>query len=89
MQDAIEIGLTVAESVDRLKRIHWVLKRLHKIFVSRITAMPVYELKMAFSLHAHYCAEHIGQFARRVREMRQPPYGLEDVPRCRAGFLFR
>ena len=42
--------------------------------------MPIYELKMAFSLHAHYCAEHIGEFAARVREMRQPPHGLELSP---------
>ncbi|HEY3935924.1 MAG TPA: hypothetical protein VGL97_00715 [Bryobacteraceae bacterium] len=79
MRAAITHGLTVQESVARLKRIHWALKRLHTIFVSRITATPVYELKMAFSLHAFYCAEHVGQFAARVREMRQPPYGL-DVP---------
>jgi hypothetical protein len=35
---------------------------------------------MAFSLHALYCAEHVEEFARRVREMRQPPYGLEISP---------
>jgi hypothetical protein len=76
---AIE-GITVAESVERLKRLHWALKRLHFIFVARIAATPVYELKMAFSLHGHYCAEHVGHIARRVREMRQPPYGLETSP---------
>ncbi len=80
MRDAITVGLTVAESVDRLKRIHWTLKRLNFLFVARIPSMPVYELKMAFSLHAHFCAEHIGEFAGRVREMRQPPYGLEVAP---------
>jgi hypothetical protein len=35
---------------------------------------------MAFSLHAHYCAEHVGPLAARVREMRQPPYGLDTSP---------
>lgn len=80
MKDAATKGLTVAESVDRLKRLHWSLKRLHGIFVFRITAMPIYELKMAFSLHAHYCAEHVAAFAGRVREMRQPPYGLDNSP---------
>ena len=54
MSEAATIGLTVSESVARQKRIHWSLKRLHSIFVSRITSMPIYELKMAFSLHAHY-----------------------------------
>lgn len=80
IEEALTKGLTVAESVDRLKRIHWALKRLHSIFVSRITATPIYELKMAFSLHAHYCAEYVGGIAGRVREMRQPPYGLELPP---------
>jgi hypothetical protein len=80
MEAAATTGLTVAESVERLKRFHWSLKRLHAIFVARITSTPIYELKMAFSLHAHYCAEHAGPLATRVREMRQPPYGLEVSP---------
>jgi len=80
MHDATTTGLTVTESVERIKRIHWSLKRLHFAFVARIPSMPVYELKMAFSLHAHFCAEHVGGFAKRVHEMRQPPYGLEVPP---------
>lgn len=80
MSEASSRGLSVAESVARILRLHWSLKRLHMIFVSRIAAMPIYELKMAFSLHAHYCAEHVEDFAKRVREMRQPPYGLEVSP---------
>lgn len=80
MTEASTKGLTVAESVSRLLRLHWSLKRLHGIFVSRIAAIPIYELKMAFSLHAHYCAEHVEDFSRRVHEMRQPPYGLESSP---------
>jgi hypothetical protein len=88
MGEAITVGLTVAESVARLKRMHWSLKRLHQIFVSHITSMPIYELKMAFSLHAHYCAEHIGEFAARVREMRQPPHGLELSPHASLDLFF-
>jgi hypothetical protein len=80
MRDAITHGLTVAESVARLKRLHWAMRRLHNIFISHVTSMPIYELKMAFSLHAHYCAEHVSTIAARVREMRQPPYGLNVSP---------
>jgi hypothetical protein len=43
---------------------------------------------MAFSLHAHYCAEHIGEIATRVREMRQPPYGLEVSPDASLDLFF-
>jgi len=88
MREATTTGLTVTESVARLKRLHWSLRRLHRVFVSRVTSMPIYELKMAFSLHAHYCAEHIGEIATRVREMRQPPYGLEVSPDASLDLFF-
>jgi hypothetical protein len=80
MTEALSKGLPVEEVVARLKRLHWSLKRLHEIFVSRITATPIYELKMAFSLHAHYCVEHMGALTSRVQEMRQPPHRLEIPP---------
>jgi hypothetical protein len=43
---------------------------------------------MAFSLHAYYCSEHVGEFASRVREMRQPPYGLEVSPHAALDLFF-
>ena len=89
MREAATTGLTVTESVDRLKRLHWSLKRLHSIWIARIPSMPIYELKMAFSLHAYYCAEHVDKIAHRVREMRQPPYGLEVAPDLMLDTLFR
>jgi hypothetical protein len=80
MEEAATKGLTVEESVGRLKRIHWALRRLHGVLVERIASTPVYELKMAFSLHAYYCAEHAAALAARVREMREPPYRLDVSP---------
>jgi hypothetical protein len=71
---------SVDESVARLKRIHYALKRLHEVFNARITAEPVYELKTAFSYHAYLCAEHVAALRKRVGEMREPPLGLEVVP---------
>jgi hypothetical protein len=88
LPEAITTGLVVSESVRRLKRLHWSLRRLHQIFVSRITSMPIYELKMAFSLHAHYCIEHAGEFAARVKEMRQPPHGLHVSPHASLEMFF-
>src|SRR5882757_811674 len=73
-------GLSVEECVRRLKRYHYAFKRLHEIFLARLTAEPVYELKMAFSLHAHYCAEHAAALRQRVGEMREPPLGLDVTP---------
>src|SRR6516162_7714936 len=80
MEDAMNPGLSVEECVRRLKRYHYAFKRLHQIFTARITAEPVYELKMGFSLHGHLCAEHVSALRKRVAEMREPPLGLEAVP---------
>src|SRR6266404_229645 len=80
MEDAMKSGLSVEACVGRLKRYHYAFKRLHQIFTARITAEPIYELKMAFSLHAHLCAEHTSALRGRVGEMREPPLNLEAVP---------
>jgi len=80
LADAMKPGLSVEQCVARLKRYHYTFKRLHQIFIARLTAEPIYELKMAFSLHAHLCAEHVAALRTRVGEMRQPPLGLEAVP---------
>src|SRR6266481_4470168 len=80
MSDAMKAGLSVEECVRRLKRHHYAFKRLHQIFTARLTAEPIYELKMAFSLHSHLCAEHATALRKRVGEMREPPLGLDAVP---------
>jgi hypothetical protein len=80
MTDAMQPGLSVEQCVTRLKRLHYAFKRLHGIFTARITAEPIYELKMGFSFHAYLCAEHVAAFRKRVGEMREPPLGLDQVP---------
>jgi hypothetical protein len=79
-EEVSRAGLSVEQCVARLKRYHYAFKRLHQIFTARITAEPIYELKMALSLHAHLCAEHTMVLRNRVGEMREPPLGLEAVP---------
>src|SRR4051812_20157070 len=86
--DAAKIGLSVETCVDRLKRHHWAFRRLHEIFIKRLIAEPIYELKMGFSLHAHYCVEHAGAWRERVGEMREPPLGLENVPHAALDVFF-
>src|SRR5205814_6406518 len=80
MEEAANPGLSVEACVARLKRYHYAFKRLHEIFTCRLTAEPIYELKMGFSLHAHLCAEHVTALRKRVGEMREPPLGLEQIP---------
>ncbi|MEO6035888.1 MAG: hypothetical protein ABIQ35_11580, partial [Verrucomicrobiota bacterium] len=80
IEEAARPGLSIEACVAHLKRFHYAFKRLHQIFISRLTAEQIYELKMAFSLHAHWCAEHVTSFAKRVGEMREQPLGLDVVP---------
>src|SRR6185436_12342489 len=78
--DATRPGLSVEQCVARLKRYHYAFKRLHEIFVARLTAEPLYELKTGFAHHAYLCSEHVAAVRERVGEMREPPLGLEAVP---------
>ena len=79
-EEVSRAGLSVEKNVARLKRYHYAFKRLHQVFTARITAEPIYELKMGFSLHAHLCAEHATALRLRVSEIREPPLGLETIP---------
>ncbi len=88
-EEATAEGLSVEACVDRLKRYHFALKRLMQIFQARLTAEPIYELKMAFSLHSHYCAEHCTAVRERVAEMRTPPLGLEKIPNDDLAWFFQ
>ena len=88
LTEAMAVGLSVDACVSRLKRHHWAFRRLHQIFVDRLTAEPIYELKMGFSLHAYYCAEHAAAWRRRVAEMREPPLGLDAVPHAALDVFF-
>jgi hypothetical protein len=88
LADAARPGLSVEECVGRLKRYHHAFKRLHQIFIARIAAEPIYELKTAFSHHAYLCAEHTAALARRVGELREPPLGLDDIPDANLAIFF-
>ncbi len=79
-QEATQPGMSVAESVRRLKCHHYLLRRFHECFIVRLPSEPVYELKMAFSYHAFLCAEHVSGLRARVGEMREPPLGLDKIP---------
>ena len=81
-------GFSVNQCVDRLQRYHYVLLRTWKILLSRLTAEPIYELKMAWSRHAYLAAEHISTLRDRVAEMRHPPLGLDKVPHDALRLLF-
>ena len=80
MERAVEGNWSLEESVSRLKRLHFSLKRLHEMLTEKITHEPIYELKTAYSLHAYLCAVQVDLIRRRVSEMREPPLGLDKCP---------
>lgn len=80
LDEATADGLSVNECVDRLKRYHYSFHRLWNILLSKLTAEPVYELKMTFSYHAYLCSENVSLTRDRVAEMRHPPLGLDKIP---------
>jgi hypothetical protein len=88
LEEAMQPGLSVAECVSRIKRFHYALWRLHQISIAHIAEEPVYELKMAFSLHGHLAAENDTNFRQRIGEMREPPLGLEKIPHPALAVLF-
>ena len=88
VDEAMKPGLSVSECVNRIKRFHYSLWRLHQISIAHIAEEPVYELKMAFSLHGHLAAENDTNFRQRIGEMREPPLGLEKIPHPALAVLF-
>ena len=80
MTQAVKSDWSLDESVTRLKRIHYVLRRIHETFIARIPGEPIYELKTLYSHHAYLCAEQVTAIRSRVSEMREPPLGLDKVP---------
>jgi uncharacterized phosphosugar-binding protein len=79
-EDAARPGLSVDETVLRLKRSNHVLRRLHEIATAHLPHTPEWEVKCALSLHLWVDAEHATQIRARVSEMREPPLHLDDVP---------
>ncbi len=73
-------GLPVEQTVLRLKRCNYVLRRLHDVGAAHLAATPEWEVKCGLSLHVWLDAEHASALQARIAEMREPPLGLDTVP---------
>ncbi len=80
LERAGQADWSVEQSVERLKRLHYCIKRTCEALTAWIPSEPIYELKTTFSHHAYLCAEQVTLIRRRVSEMREPPLGLDRVP---------
>ncbi|MDF1811690.1 MAG: hypothetical protein P1V20_05735 [Verrucomicrobiales bacterium] len=81
-------GLSIEDCVARHKRFHYSCHRLWALMLARLTAEPIYELKMGLSHHAYLASEHVTLLRDRVAEMRHPPLGLDKVPHPELETLF-
>jgi hypothetical protein len=79
-EEAARPGLSVEETVARLKRYNYALRRLHEIAAVHLPATPEWEVKCALSLHVWLDAEHASSIRARVAEMREPPHHLDEAP---------
>lgn len=87
-EEAARPGLSVDETVARLKRYNYVLRRLQEIGAAHLPSTPEWEVKCALSLHMWLDTEHASAIRTRVAEMREPPLHLDDVPDERLEALF-
>jgi hypothetical protein len=87
-EEAARPGLSVEETVLRLKRLNHALRRLHELAAAHLPSTPEWEVKCALSLHLWLDAEHATLVRARVAEMREPPLGLDDVPDARQEAAF-
>ena len=79
-EEAARPGLSVDETVARLKRFNYVPRRLQEIGAAHLPSTPEWEVKCALSLHMWLDAEHASAIRARIAEMREPPLHLDDVP---------
>jgi hypothetical protein len=86
--DAERPGLSVEETVTRLKRYAYTLKRLHGTAVAHLAGTAEWEVKCGLGLHLWLDAEHCSGIHGRIAEMREPPLHLDAVPDARLEALF-
>ncbi len=76
-------GVGVETTVARLKRLNYVLKRLHLTGAAHLARTPEWEVKCGLGLHLWLDSEQCAALRARVGEMREPPLHLDDVPDAR------
>ena len=87
-EEAALVGFGVDENVARFLRYAWLKKRLMEATLRWISPTPEWEIKEAFSLHAHLDADHARLLRTRVSEMRNPMPRMDVSPDPRLDTLF-
>jgi hypothetical protein len=82
-EEAARSGLSVDQTVTRLRRYNYVIRRLQEIAAAHLPRTPEWEVKCALGLHLWIDAEHCAAVRGRIAEMREPPLRLDEVPDAR------
>jgi hypothetical protein len=84
---ASRVGYGVTENVRRLQQYAWTERRLMRLLVGHLPAMPIWEVKCAMALHQWQSVEHADALRARIAEMRNPTPNLDAAPEdgCVAG----
>ena len=79
-EEASRPGLGVEDSVERLRRMEYSLRRLHLLSARVLPTVPEWEAKCGLGVHSWLDAEACGAIRARVNELRHPSLRFDDSP---------
>ena len=79
-EEASRPGLGVDASVERLRRLEYVLRRLHLLCARLLPTVPEWEVKCGLGVHSWVDAEACGSIRNRINELRHPSLRFDDSP---------
>jgi len=79
-EEASRPGLGVDESVTRLRRLEYSLRRLHLLSALALPTVPEWEAKCGLGLHSWLDSEACGAVQARINELRHPSLRFHDSP---------
>ena len=79
-EEASRAGLGVDESVERLRRLEYMARRLHLIGARLLPTVPEWEVKCGLGVHGWMDAELCGAIQRRINELRHPSLKFDSSP---------
>src|SRR5881296_1335275 len=78
-KDSQKIGLSVAESTARLRRLFFIKRKLAWTAACHLNRTPEWELKAALALHAWQDMQHADMLRSRMLELRENEAGVNEA----------
>ncbi len=87
-EEASRPGLGVDASVERLRRLEYMARRLHLVGARFLPTVPEWEAKCGLGVHSWIDAQGCGAIRTRINELRQPSLRFDTSPDERLTTLF-